>query len=104
MAAAAFGWAVLATVAWLTLRYLGWLGLAAIGVIIALIATRAELGEDAPGLPIPGAADRSPRMTPEDRLTRHAGRSDFERWCAAARAVGIALAVTGAVMFVRHQL
>jgi hypothetical protein len=83
---------------------LGWLGLAGIGVLIALIATRAELGEAQPHLYLSGAAPETGRGPPEQRDAGQSAGSDFARWAAAARAVGIACAVVGAVMFVRHQL
>jgi hypothetical protein len=83
---------------------LGWLGLAVIGVLIALIATRAELGEEQPHLYISGGTDGTGRGPPGQRVAGQSARSDFARWAATARAVGIAFAVVGAVMFVRHQL
>jgi hypothetical protein len=98
------GWAVLGLVAWFTVSFLGWLGLAILGLLIALIATHAELGEDAPSLYVRNAAHETRRGAAEQAVSRRAERSDFQRWSGAVRAVGIALAVVGAVMFVRHQL
>jgi len=98
------GWTVLGLVAWLTVSFVGWLGLAILGLLIALIATHAELGEDVPSFYVRNVANEAQRGTAEQVVSRRAERSDFRRWSGAVRAVGIALAVVGAAMFVRHQL
>ncbi|MBI3706625.1 MAG: hypothetical protein HY246_02920 [Proteobacteria bacterium] len=102
--AACIGWALLGLLAWKLVERVGWLGVALLGVIVLFVVQRAEMNEESSDIIVPGAHRGGDGPRAERRLADQAQKTEFERWLAATRAIGFALAALGAFMFMRHQL
>ncbi|WP_341705370.1 hypothetical protein [Ferrovibrio sp.] len=103
---AAAGWSIAGLVALTLLSRVDWPGLALIGLLVLLVASRMEMTEDAPShLPAPHLLARqteTPR-DPEARLARLAERMARHRALYVARTFGLALVMLGGGMTLLHM-
>jgi hypothetical protein len=101
------GWAIAGALAWTLVGRVGWLGILILGVATLLVALRVELDADYPAWSrylMRRQYEQAFEGTPEARLARWAERVERHRALYIARTIGIALALIGLNMFVRHQL
>ena len=97
------GWGIAGLIAFILVSLVGWLGILIIGLIICLVAVRAELDADAPAMSVAllrRQYERTFEGTKEDRLER----VERNRLLYIARTIGIATVLIGLNMFIVHQL
>lgn len=106
---AAIGWTGAGLLALTFASYVGWIGIFILGLIVLLITVSADLNADHPAH-LPSAHltaelhRRTTEGTREERLSRFADRIERNRGLYVARTFGIALALLGLGMFMRHQV
>jgi hypothetical protein len=101
------GWAIAGLLAWALVARVGGLGVFILGVATLLVAVRAELNADAPAWSahlMRRQYEEAFEAKGEARLARWAERVERHRLLYIARTVGIALALLGLNIFIRHQL
>jgi hypothetical protein len=91
----------------LLVSLLGWFGIFVIGLVICLVATRAELDADSPAYSVTllrRQYEQTFEGTTEERFARWARRVERNKWLYVARTIGIATILIGLNMFIVHQL
>jgi hypothetical protein len=98
---AGFAWVGLLLIAWLLADRLGWFSAALFGMLIVMVAQRADLSErNARGMV--DLKDHVDLTTLQERPPERSHALDFMSVTAATRAIGFAIAAVSAVMFVRQ--
>jgi MFS family permease len=103
----AAGWGVAGLIALLLVSLVGWLGILIVGLIICLVAARAELDADSPAMSVTllrRQYEQTFEETPEERFAKWAQRVERNRLLYIARTIGIATSLIGLNMFIVHQL
>lgn len=104
---AVIGCGIAGLIALTLVAMVGWLGVLIVGLIICLVAVRAELDADAPAVSVAllrRQYEQTFEGTKEERLAKWAERVERNRLLYIARTIGIATILIGLNMFIVHQL
>ena len=85
----------------------GWLGILIVGLLICLVATRAELFAESPAITVALSRrqyEQTFKGTSEERFAKWARGVERNRLLYIARTIGIAMCLLGLTMFILHQL
>ena len=107
MLVAVIGCGIAGLIAFALVSMVGWLGILIIGLIICLVATRAELDADSPAMSVAllrRQYEQTFEGTAEERFAKWARRIERNRLLYIARTIGIATILIGLNMFIVHQL